>query len=290
MDPQAILKYFPGWDGPDTVLTPFLAEEDARAYTVWKVRGPERTAVLKKTEASEARAYEVFFSDPDPVPQIYGKAQIGEDTYLLMEYFPGETLSKCQKSHLILALDGLIALQEKYWQAKERADFPCTFDEEYTYLQGRLDYMEDLAPCYQAYLDLYETLPRTLCHDDLLPFNVLCDGERAVFIDWEYAGILPYPTALARLLAFGEEDTDFLFYMTEADKAFGLDYYYEKLIKNKSISRPDYDRTMQLFFFKEYSEWVYTARKAGDVSGDYYKKYYEKSCAWAKALGLYQAK
>ena len=31
MDPQASLKQFPGWYGPVTVLTPFLAEEDARA-------------------------------------------------------------------------------------------------------------------------------------------------------------------------------------------------------------------------------------------------------------------
>ena len=59
---------------------------------------------------------------------------------------------------------------------------------------------------YEQYLQIYSDVPRTLCHDDLLPFNVLCAKERAVIIDWEYAGILPYPTSLARLIAHCEED------------------------------------------------------------------------------------
>lgn len=42
-----------------------------------------------------------------------------------------------------------------------------------------------------------------LCHDDLLPFNVLVSEDRAVLIDWEFAGILPSPASFARLIAHG---------------------------------------------------------------------------------------
>ena len=91
-------------------------------------------------------------------------------------------------------------------------------------LNSKGSYMDDLAEVYRAYLAEAARVPRTLCNDDLLPFNVLVNEERAVILDWEYGGILPYPCALARLLAFGEEGTDFFFQMTRADREFALRY------------------------------------------------------------------
>lgn len=58
--------------------------------------------------------------------------------------------------------------------------------------------------------------------DDLLPFNVIVSDDRAVLIDWEYGGILPYPSSFARLIAHGEEAEDSLFHMTREDR--GLRY------------------------------------------------------------------
>ena len=47
----------------------------------------------------------------------------------------------------------------------------------------------ELEQAYERYLRIYSDIPRTLCHDDLLPFNVICAEKRAVIIDWEYAGM-----------------------------------------------------------------------------------------------------
>lgn len=74
--------------------------------------------------------------------------------------------------------------------------------------------------------------------DDLLPFNVLVAPEGARLIDWEFGGILPYPTSLARLLAHGSEDDTQLFVMQESDRQFAIDYYYTHLISQHGISYP----------------------------------------------------
>ncbi len=104
---------------------------------------------------------------------------------------------------------------------------------------------------------------------------------------WEYGGILPYPCALARLLAFGEENTDFMFQMSLEDKEFAVWYYYDYLIKSKGIPWDEYIRTMKLFFLKEYSEWVYFARSSNDFTKPEYQKYYAKCKLLAKELGYH---
>ena len=125
---------------------------------------------------------------------------------------------------------------------------------------------------------IYQELPRTLCHDDLLPFNLLI-GERAVLIDWEYGGMLPYPGSLARLIAHGREDDSYLFFMTQADRAFAIDYYYDNLVKKHGISFEEYRRTLDYFIFYEYTEWImlgnrYDARD--DERFGYYMKLAEE--------------
>ena len=145
--------------------------------------------------------------------------------------------------------------------------------------------MDDLQYVYQMYLDEFDRIPVTLTHDDLLPFNVLCDGNKAVLLDWNEAGILPYPTALARLIAYGEENESSLFQMKEEDKQFALQYYYDHLISKKGIPYDEYMRTMKLFLFKEYSEWIYCAHLADDFEMEYYKMYEPKARKLARELG-----
>ena len=270
-------------------VMPFIREEDGDSCDAWKLEAPGITAVLKKITPREKATLEAFFSKGGcGIPRIYGFAQHAGDTYLLSEFFSGETLSHSNRKALTLALDALIQIQEQYWGNTALCDAGWTFEEQYAALQKRLPYMEDLAAAYSAYLEANRSVPRTLCNDDLLPFNVLANEERAVILDWELGGILPYPCALARLLAFGEENTEFLFQMTRANKEFAVDYYYDRFLRSKGISRVQYIRDLKLFFFKEYSEWVYLARSTGDFSSPYYEKYYPKAKALAMELGLYK--
>lgn len=271
-----------------TSVTPFCREEDGSPYDVWKIETDTVTAVLKKTSPEERTTCEAFlFNGGCGTPTIYGFTEHDGETYMLMEFFDGETMSHSNREKLILALDALIQMQEKFWDNQDLADVGWTFEKRHAARKKRLSFMEDLAAAYSAYLEADKTVSRTLCNDDLLPFNVLVNADRAVIIDWEFAGILPYPCALARFLAFGEENTDFMFQMSLEDKIFAVRYYYDHLIKSKGISWDEYIRTMKLFFFKEYSEWVYFARSSNDFTKPEYEKYYAKCKILARDLGYY---
>lgn len=272
MDIQKIREILAKLHIPNVILdaAPFLTEEDGTAYSVWKVTTEKAPLVVKKVSARERETYESFFSDGCPaVPRIFGFVE----DYMVMEYIPGHTLSRCTRDDLILALDVLIDMQARYWDNTALSSVGYGFDRSYPNREKRLAYMEDLGDCYEAYLKAFRTVPRTLCNDDMLPFNVIVNGHRAVILDWEFGGILPYPCALARLLAYGEEEESAMFHMTRDDQIFAVEYYYDHLIRKKGIPYDVYIHTMKLFFFKEYSEWIYCANESGDYSGAYYRKY-----------------
>lgn len=265
-------------------VKPFHGEEDGAEYTVWRVDLQTGPKVLKKTTRQERSVYETFLMGLAAVPRCYGFYETGDDVYMLMEFVPGQTLSRCTREKLTLALDALIELQNAWWQDEAHAEAGLSFDRCYESRQKWLPHMADLTEAFEAYLEAFRTVPRTLCNDDMLPFNVLTDQNRAVILDWEYGGILPYPCALARLIAYGEDREDALFYMTQEDKEFALRYYYDRFIRQKGIGWEAYLHAMQLFLLKEYAEWVYCAHKSGDLGIPYYKPYYAKARAMAAQL------
>lgn len=271
---SAVLPVLETFTFPAEVLqiTQFFAEEDQRPYNVWKLTTDRGDYVLKKTDADERRVYETFLKDSDFAPKAYEFALYQNENYMLMEYISGKTASKCDRRMLKLTLDALIESQDRFWENEDFASVGYGYECSYPNRQKRLPLMGDCSDVYSSYLREFASVPRTLCNDDLLPFNVIVSGNRAVIIDWEFAGILPYPCAVARLLAFGDEE-DSLFQMKLEDKIFAVDYYYENLIAKKGISRQDYERTMKLFLFKEYSEWIYCAASSGDYDSENYKKY-----------------
>ena len=269
---------------------PFRAEEDGTAYSVWKLETDRGMLVLKKTTPQERAVYEAFFSQDGPAPRVYAFGEVDGETYMLMELVPGESMSNCTRERLILTLDALIESQKRWWGEEACADVGYGFRACWPNRCKRLEYMGDLAPGYQAYLDVFESLPRTLCNDDLLPFNVLADENRAVLLDWEYGGILPWPCAIARLLAFGEDREDAMFRMSGEDRDFAHTYYYDHLLREQGYGRAEYDRIMDLFFLKEYTEWVYCAAVSGDYEMEYYKIYSKKARALAEKLGFMKEK
>ena len=54
----------------------------------------------------------------------------------------------------------------------------------------------------------------------------------------------------------------------------------------EKITPQEFDRIMDLFFFKEYSEWIYCAAISGDYEMEYYKKYSQWAERLAKKLGF----
>ena len=236
----------------------FKAEEDGIEYAVWHIRAGESEYVLKRAKGFEVEVYRCFFGEKRPyAPEFFGDCEYGGEKYFISEYCPGETLSRCTREKLIKALDALIAMQDEFWQREELYNSVVTLEEALEGIQNRRKWLGSpkLEKVYAEFMRIYQELPRTLCHDDLLPFNLLI-GERAVLIDWEYGGMLPYPGSLARLIAHGREDDSYLFFMTQADRAFAIDYYYDNLVKKHGISFEEYRRTLDYFIFYEYTEWI----------------------------------
>lgn len=272
MEIQKILKQIDAVSiSPNAIITQLLHEEDNEPYQVWRIDTENNSYILKQAKENEAEIYQSILAPlTDGIPTIYQTITIEDKIYLLMEYIDGEDLCKCNRAKLTSALDALISLQIETWESSSYG-----FDNSLKHRENRGNYLNDplLEIAYGRFLQVYQSTPRALCHDDLLPFNVIASDQKAVLIDWEVGGILPYPTSFARLIAHAEENAGALFYMTQADKEFAIDYYYEHLLKHKGISYAQWRDALEFFLFYEYCEWVYVVNKYNATDGEYYKKY-----------------
>ena len=267
-------------------LTAFKSEEDGAEYAVWKVETAVKSYVLKEAKENEVALHKAYLSiESSALPHLYGVTCHGERDYLVMEYVHGNMLRSLDRPSITLALDALINLQRRFWGASEPAG-AVGFEDFLARRRARGKHLgdEQLEQAYDGYLEQFQALPRTLCHDDLLPFNVMAADDRAVLIDWETAGILPYPTSLARLLAHGENTPDAFFHLTDEDRAFAVSYYYENLIREKGISYEDYRRSLDFCFFYEYCEWVMLGNKYGNTETERFKRYFALAKALAETL------
>ena len=260
----------------DAKITQFKNKEDDEPYQVWRIDVDNTKYVLKEAKEREKEIYQSILSKvKESVPTLYQIITIDEKTYLLMEYIEGDDLCKCNRAKLKNVLDALISLQQKTWKIQEIDQCEYSFEKSLVQRQNRGKYLNDtlLEEAYKKFLRVFQSVPRTLCHDDLLPFNVISNNEKAVLIDWECGGILPYPTSFVRLIAHTEENENALFYMSKSDKCYAIDYYYENLLKKNGISYIDWLDTLEYFLFYEYCEWVYVGNKYNVTNGEYFKKY-----------------
>lgn len=255
-------------------VTQFPNEESEGFYNVWRVDFPGQSFVVKQAKGGhELKIYQSFLSQPcDYAPRLFSACNVDGTDYLLMEYIPGNNLMQCNRKDLIRTLDSLINMQQTYWMDKDPSKSYARSIEK---RQNRAKFLYDaqLKVAYDAYLREYASMPRTLCHDDLLPFNVIITNEKAVFIDWEVAGILPYPTSIARLIAHAEETENALFFMKNEDKSFAIDYYFHKFIKSRGVDYDSYRHCLDLCLLYEYCEWIYVGNKYADTNNDRFRKY-----------------
>lgn len=277
MELQKILEQINAVSIPlDATITQLKHEEDNELYQVWRINTNNEIYILKEAKGDERYIYAAISGVcKNSVPKIYQTVTADEKTYLLMEYVDGEDLCRCDRGKLTLALDSLINMQKETWGMQEIDGLENFFEKSLATRKNREKYLGDplLEEAYEKFLELYRSTPKALCHDDLLPFNIIVAEQNAYLIDWETCGILPYPTPFARLIAHTQEDENALFYMTDADKAFAIDYYYDKLLKEKGVLYQEWLHTLEYFLFYEYCEWVFVGNKYQETDGEYYKKY-----------------
>lgn len=237
-------------------------EECDGFYSVWKITDARGSYLLKRTASeTEAAIYRKLRNRIEALPTFYGATEYRGKTYLLLEFVAGNSLMQATHDDLIRVLDAVIRMQDTFWGSKQRVGEP--FSAALKSCLNRRIYLKEtvLIDAFRCFETMYRILPRTLCHNDFLPFNVIIGAERTAFIDWEYGGILPYPAMLARLLAHTSEHGETPFFMTREDRDFAIETYYDRLIRKKGISHADYLAAMNAFLFYESLEWVYVYRK-----------------------------
>lgn len=263
-------------------------EADCEPYDVWYLEAHGRRYILKKAKEYEAEVYHCFLEGRDlPVPRLLGSAVCHGSEFILLEFVGDHNLQRATCRDLRQALDALIALQDAYWENTQAAHCAYDFSKSLSGRENRGKYLGGdprLEKAYQIFLEAYRRLPRTLCHDDLLPFNVQLSDHRAYLIDWEYGGVLPYPTSLARLLAHGEDDPNALFFLSDPDREFAIDYYFDHLVQKHGISYGAYRDHLDLFFLYEYCEWVYIGHRYDTADSGNYRKYLPRAISQAEKI------
>ena len=206
--------------------------------------GGQAHFILKRAKDHEAEIYRTFFSPSKSyAPRLWASAERGGDTFLLLEYVEGENLQRATMRKLAAAINSLRAMQDEYWGSSSTVGL--SFETSFASLKKRRQYL--LSPLlerhFDEFLSLYEVLPKTLCHADLLPFNlIVCrNEERAVLLDWEAGGILPYPESLARLIAHGRTHGE-LFRMTPRQRVCAAEMYYARFASRHGISHREFAR------------------------------------------------
>ena len=72
--------------------------------------------------------------------------------------------------------------------------------------------------------------------------------------------------------------------MTQADKDYAAEYYFEHLLKGKGIDYNDYRRTLDYFLLYEYCEWIMLGVKYNETGSERFQKYYAKAKEHIKSL------
>ena len=263
----------------DFDISYFPFEESKGHYkNVYKIISNDGIYILKKAKEKELDFYKYINNQAKHIPFFYGYVHLYNNDYILIEYFDGENAMKMNREQLIRIIDAIIDVQKQYWLSND--SFAITKEESLKRKNNAFSYLpNELKDTFSLFLDYYQKIPVTFSHEDLLPFNVLLNKERVCFIDLEVGGILPYPTMLARLLAFTEEKDNALFYLKKEDYKFAIEYYYDSFVKEKVIAKKEYLLTMDLFIFNELTEWVWVYNKQGYKPNDFYKKWYQKALA-----------
>lgn len=106
---------------------------------------------------------------------MYKSLKFQGNVYLLTEFVEGRDLRRCDRESLTAVLNALIYLQNQYWERADLQNIGCDFAASLPGREKRGNSLgdADLERAYERFLQIYAEIPLTLCHDDLLPFNVL---------------------------------------------------------------------------------------------------------------------
>lgn len=250
-------------------------EEGSGYYNVWKVVTLDSNYILKQSTEKELNNY--LKLKISPIPNFYGYTKYYNKIYILLEYIDGSDLRNGSLDKNIIGLDTIIEVQKAY--LNKEIELSDTFEDELNRINKRFDYLLDerLKNKYNEFIKVYKTSIKTVCHNDLLPFNMIISNNKAYLIDLENVGYLPYLTMFSRFIAHYKEEEGYLFYLEENIKQELIKYYYDNFVSLLNISYDEYLHDLELFLFFEYTEWIYVYNKFNLKKDERYYYYLSKA-------------
>lgn len=224
--------------------------DETKGYSVWKLITKEASFVLKRSEDEEGFNAEVRhygLLSGLPVPKLLGAAE----GHLLLEFVEGTDLKEPTDEAIRAFSESLTAIMNAFPMG--RGYEKGRYERYIKRLEKRAGYLSDepeLLKAFSVFFERQRDIPLTLSNADLLPMNVLYDGEKATIIDWEFGGFMPYALDIARFIAHGRASGSVTpFRMTDAQKELFLDLVYGGL--EAKPSREVFDRDILLAEFNE---------------------------------------
>lgn len=233
------------------------AKDEVRRYDVYRILCKEGRYVLKRDRdtGEEARILCQYLTDADfSVPRFCGEVCDAGECWLVTEEASGRDLRDMTDAACVAAAKAIASIHNRYWDSPRAA----RFDRYRNRIERRAAFFEAqsaIGRAYALFVRRQEELPCTLCHGDLLPWNMLWDGRTVTLLDWENGGILPYTLDAARFFAHATEDRRlFPFYMTDAQKRLFVQTYTASL--RRPIERTVFERDLDLAVLNEYCEFI----------------------------------
>ena len=240
---------------PGVKIFGFIDTSLDKVYDVYLLGEKDKVILKKCGEGRDIIKYDKYFTNKNfNVPKIIRRTAVNNEEYVLMEYVgdtDGRGCGEKQGSNIGIALAEI----QGYFLTKgghtEISD--SYFKKEILCRKTKTaKFLPEIEKIFNLVEKRFYEVPHTLIHDDLLPINVLLNADKAYFIDWEYAKILPYFMDLGRF-AFVYNEKKEMFIPKTSAKAF-LNSYYKKISQNSlfNISLKEFNLDVAISAFCQY--------------------------------------
>lgn len=270
-------------------VSPFFNERLDKDYQVYRLATREgKFVVLKKANKEECDANQLLSElNRVEISPEFIKITIdsNENYWLITEFFSGEDLSILKKKGATQLGEELAKLANYFFEANDKL---ITFSpNKKNQIESKYQLLEkltnnlDLYKTYEEYIIRFKEIPNTICHDDLLPINVLFDekNNRIKILDWEHVRLSSYICDVARFSAFYSDDEvsfkkGFSFSAEEENIQLFLKTYYSFLTLEIK-KRFSFEQFMQDYHLECLNQYLLNISYLEDISKEMLKTDWE---------------
>lgn len=187
-----------------TQLAQYTDPTLAKVYEVYEVTYGEKIYLLKQTNDTEITALK-FLQEANqalPVPSLRQTFTANQKTWLLREFYDGETLEEFTAASAQPLASALGKMTNTFYTTTKKTDLG---QRETTRWEKRKSYLTaypEFSAIIQKFLARQQNIPQTFVTDDLLPLNVLNTVQGPLFFDWDCACWGSYVSEVGRFCAF----------------------------------------------------------------------------------------